>query len=189
MTTILADTWPQHNIVDTRDWDNDITRFITSGRRPEERWQSTCHCCRYGWVWPQLLGHYSQGWDCDKNKIIQNEFTGFLSIHQSQHLFISSRVLLQWSVSGCAVAMFSFYSVSGYYGWVTTLQASAGLCSQFNIQIKMPVFHDGTFCQENIKAVGEEKKCVNCLINGWLHQLIPSLNVYIKTSDCLHCSQ
>ena len=41
---------------------------------------------------------------------------GLLCIHQSRHFFISTRLLLQCSMSGCALAMFSIYCVTGYYG-------------------------------------------------------------------------
>ena len=41
---------------------------------------------------------------------------GLLTIRQSRHLFISTRLLVQLSMSGTAVSMFAIYCVSGYYG-------------------------------------------------------------------------
>ena len=40
----------------------------------------------------------------------------FLSIPQSRHLFISGRLLVQVAMTGAALAMFSLYCVTGYYG-------------------------------------------------------------------------
>ena len=41
---------------------------------------------------------------------------GLLSIPQSRHLFISGRLLVQVAMTGAALAMFSLYCVTGYYG-------------------------------------------------------------------------
>ena len=41
---------------------------------------------------------------------------GLLTISQSRHLFISTRLLVQLAMMGAALAMFSLYCVTGYYG-------------------------------------------------------------------------
>ena len=41
---------------------------------------------------------------------------GLLTIPRSRHLFISNRLLVQLSMMGAALAMFSLYCVTGYYG-------------------------------------------------------------------------
>ena len=41
---------------------------------------------------------------------------GLLTIHQSRHFYISSRLLIQTAMAGVALAMFSLYCVRGYYG-------------------------------------------------------------------------
>ena len=41
---------------------------------------------------------------------------GLLTIHQSRHFYISTRLLIQTAMTGAALAMFSLYCVRGYYG-------------------------------------------------------------------------
>ena len=70
---------------------------------------------------------------------------GLLTIQQSRHFYISSRLLIQTAMAGAAVAMFSLYCVRGYYGYILSVTLY-GLC------LGCLLYTTKIYCYNSVKA-------------------------------------